>query len=87
MFLVVGLGNPGSEYKGNRHNVGFMAADELFRRYNFAPWRARFNAETAEGAIDGRKVLLMKPQTFGASRSGGNGFLQDSRQRCRRYAR
>lgn len=64
MFLVVGLGNPGSEYKGNRHNVGFMAADELFRRYNFAPWRARFNAETAEGAIDGRKVLLMKPQTF-----------------------
>ncbi len=41
-----------------------MAADELFRRYNFAPWRARFNAETAEGVVDGQKVLLIKPQTF-----------------------
>ncbi len=64
MFLLVGLGNPGSEYKGNRHNTGFMAADELVRRYNFSPWRARFNAETAEGVIDGEKVLLMKPQTY-----------------------
>lgn len=64
MFLVVGLGNPGSEYKNSRHNIGFMAADELFRRYNFSPWRKRFNGETAEGVIDGQKILLLKPHTF-----------------------
>ncbi len=64
MFLIVGLGNPGSEYRNNRHNIGFMAADELVRRYNFTPWRSRFSAETAEGTIDGEKVLILKPQTF-----------------------
>ncbi len=41
-----------------------MAADELFRRYNFSPWRKRFNGETAEGVIDGQKILLLKPHTF-----------------------
>lgn len=64
MFLIVGLGNPGSEYRNNRHNIGFMAADELVRRYNFTPWRSRFSGETAEGTIDGEKVLVLKPQTF-----------------------
>lgn len=64
MFLVVGLGNPGSEYKNSRHNIGFMAADELFRRYNFSPWRKRFNGETAEGTVGGDKVLLLKPATY-----------------------
>ena len=64
MFLVVGLGNPGSEYKNSRHNVGFMAADEIFRRYDFSSWRVRFESETAEGVIDGQKVLLLKPQTY-----------------------
>ncbi|MBR1777407.1 MAG: aminoacyl-tRNA hydrolase [Alphaproteobacteria bacterium] len=64
MFLVVGLGNPGSEYKNNRHNIGFMAADELFRRYYFSAWRKRFQGETAEGEIGGNKVLLLKPHTY-----------------------
>ena len=64
MFLVVGLGNPGSEYKNNRHNIGFMAADELFRRYHFSAWRKKFQGEVAEGEIDGNKVLLLKPQTY-----------------------
>ena len=64
MFLVVGLGNPGSEYKNNRHNIGFMAADELFRRYNFSPWRKKFQGEIAEGEINGEKILLLKPQTY-----------------------
>ncbi|MGN0904321.1 MAG: aminoacyl-tRNA hydrolase [Alphaproteobacteria bacterium] len=64
MFLIVGLGNPGSEYRNNRHNIGFMAADELVRRYNFTPWRSRFSGETAEGTIDGEKVLVLKPLTF-----------------------
>jgi len=64
MFLVVGLGNPGSEYKNNRHNIGFMAADELFRRYHFSAWRKKFQSEVAEGEIDGNKVLLLKPLTY-----------------------
>ena len=64
MFLVVGLGNPGSEYKNNRHNIGFMAADELFRRYNFSSWRKKFQGEIAEGEIDNNKALLLKPQTY-----------------------
>lgn len=64
MFLVVGLGNPGAEYAATRHNVGFMAADELHRRYNFSPFKAKFDGLIAEGAIEGEKVYLLKPQTF-----------------------
>jgi len=64
MFLVVGLGNPGSEYKNNRHNIGFMAADELFRRYSFSAWRKKFQGEIAEGEIENNKVLLLKPSTY-----------------------
>lgn len=64
MFLVVGLGNPGAEYAATRHNVGFMAADELHRRYNFSPFRAKFDGLIAEGQIAGEKVYLLKPQTY-----------------------
>ena len=64
MFLVVGLGNPGAEYANTRHNVGFMAADEIFRRYNFSAFRDKFDGQIAEGKIDGEKVYLLKPHTF-----------------------
>ena len=64
MFLVVGLGNPGTEYAATRHNVGFMAADEIHRRYNFSPFRSKFDGLIAEGSIDGEKIYLLKPQTF-----------------------
>lgn len=64
MILVVGLGNPGSEYSQNRHNIGFMAADELVRRHSFGPWRAKFQGMLAEGSIDGVKVLALKPMTY-----------------------
>lgn len=64
MFLVVGLGNPGAEYAASRHNVGFMAADELHRRYNFTPFKAKFDGLIAEGQIEGEKVYLLKPQTY-----------------------
>ena len=64
MFLVVGLGNPGTEYAATRHNVGFMAADELHRRYNLSPFRSKFDGLIAEGNIEGEKVYLLKPQTF-----------------------
>ena len=74
MFLVVGLGNPGAEYAATRHNVGFMAADELHRRYNFTPFRAKFNGLIAEGQIEGEKVYLLKPQTF--MNLSGNSVVQ-----------
>ncbi|MGE5516240.1 MAG: aminoacyl-tRNA hydrolase [Bacteroidota bacterium] len=64
MILVVGLGNPGTEYARNRHNIGFMAADELVRRHSFGPWRTKFQGELAEGTIAGDKVLVLKPQTY-----------------------
>ncbi len=64
MRLVVGLGNPGSEYERHRHNVGFMAVDAFHGRYGFGPWKRRFQGLVAEGTIDGDKSLLLKPQTF-----------------------
>ncbi len=64
MFLVVGLGNPGPGYAKNRHNIGFMAVDEIVRRHGFGPWRRRFQGELAEGVIAGEKTLALKPQTY-----------------------
>ncbi len=64
MLVFAGLGNPGAKYAGNRHNVGFMAADAIARRHSFSPWSKKFHAETAEGRIGGDKVLLLKPLTF-----------------------
>ena len=64
MKLVVGLGNPGDKYAHNRHNIGFMAADEIVRRHGFSPWRAKFQGELSEGSIGTEKVLVLKPQTF-----------------------
>ena len=69
MLLIAGLGNPGPQYAGQRHNVGFMAADAIHRRHNFAPWSKKFSALVAEGRIGNEKVLLIKPQTF-MNRSG-----------------
>jgi peptidyl-tRNA hydrolase, PTH1 family len=64
VLLLVGLGNPGPKYKGNRHNIGFMAVDEIVRRHGFSPWRKRFQAEVAEGMVAGEKIIALKPQTF-----------------------
>ena len=64
MFLVVGLGNPGEKYARNRHNIGFMAADEIVRRHSFSAYRTKFQGELAEGKIGTDKVLVLKPQTF-----------------------
>ena len=64
MRLIVGLGNPGPRYAGNRHNIGFMAADEIVRRHSFSNIRERFHGLTAEGTIDGEKVLVLAPETF-----------------------
>ena len=64
MRLFVGLGNPGAKYASNRHNIGFLAVDEIARRHGFAPWRRRFQGETSEGVVDREKVVLLKPETF-----------------------
>ncbi|HVK79371.1 MAG TPA: aminoacyl-tRNA hydrolase [Verrucomicrobiae bacterium] len=64
MLLLVGLGNPGPKYAGNRHNIGFMAADAIARAHGFGPWKKKFQGELAEGHIDGVRTLLLKPQTF-----------------------
>jgi PTH1 family peptidyl-tRNA hydrolase len=64
MLLFVGLGNPGTRYARNRHNIGFMAVDEIARRHGFAAWRRRFQGETSEGTLDGERVILLKPATF-----------------------
>jgi len=74
MFLVVGLGNPGAEYAATRHNVGFMAADVIHRRYNFSPFRSKFSGLIAEGQIEGEKVYLLKPQTY--MNLSGNSVVQ-----------
>ena len=64
MLLFVGLGNPGAKYARNRHNIGFAVVDEIARRHGFASWRRRFQGETAEGVLDGGRVILLKPTTY-----------------------
>lgn len=64
MLLLVGLGNPGARYVGNRHNVGFMALEAIAKRHGFAPWRRRFQGVATEGAIGGARTLLLLPGTF-----------------------
>jgi PTH1 family peptidyl-tRNA hydrolase len=64
MRLFVGLGNPGSRYARNRHNVGFMAVDAIARAHGTATWRQRFQGSTAEAVLGGERVLLLKPGTY-----------------------
>ncbi len=68
MRVIVGLGNPGAKYAGNRHNIGFMTADAIARLHGFGPWRSKFQAEVAEGSIESPagpvRTVLLKPQTY-----------------------
>lgn len=64
MQIFVGLGNPGTKYAGNRHNIGFMAVDRIAADHGFGPWRAKFRGQISEGVLGGRKVLLLKPETY-----------------------
>lgn len=63
-FMIVGLGNPGEKYASNRHNCGFMALDYLALRLDTPIRSLRFQSLCSEAMIDGKKVLLLKPQTF-----------------------
>lgn len=64
MKLIIGLGNPGADYKGTRHNIGFQAIDALADDYNINPNRNRFKAFLGEGRLAGNKIVLAKPQTY-----------------------
>ncbi|MEO0342962.1 MAG: aminoacyl-tRNA hydrolase [Pseudomonadota bacterium] len=64
MKLFVGLGNPGSKYSQNRHNIGFMAIDSIAQKNGFSNWRSKFQGLISEGQLDNAKTLLLKPQTF-----------------------
>lgn len=63
-FLIVGLGNPGPDYRHNRHNVGFMAIDALARALDIPIQRVELRALVGKGLLDGQRVILAKPQTF-----------------------
>ena len=64
MLLLVGLGNPGERYAGNRHNIGFMVVQEIAKRHGIAPWRRRFQGVATEGPIAGVRTLLLLPGTY-----------------------
>ena len=64
MKLFAGLGNPGQKYAKNRHNIGFMALEQIASDHGFGPWKAKFQGQISEGRLGREKVLLLKPETF-----------------------
>ena len=64
MKLFVGLGNPGTKYARNRHNIGYMAVDRIAADHGFSPWRSKFNGVVSDGRLGDEKVVLLKPETF-----------------------
>ncbi len=64
MLLLVGLGNPGPRHANNRHNLGFMAVDDIVLRYSFGLWRLRFQGRVAEGRIGDERTFALKPETY-----------------------
>ncbi len=64
MWIVAGLGNPGSEYAMTRHNVGFVVLDLWQTRGGLTPWKKKWKAEISEATFGEEKLLLIKPMTF-----------------------
>lgn len=64
MWLLVGLGNPGSKYESNRHNIGFMAVDAIAGAHGIGPFKAKYHGLLAEGRMGDEKVAILKPQTY-----------------------
>ena len=69
MKLIVGLGNPGALYEGNRHNIGFLVADRLAAAHHILISKKRFKTTLGKGLIESQEVVLIKPMTF-MNRSG-----------------
>jgi len=63
-MLFVGLGNPGSQYEKNRHNVGFMAVSRIVENHNFSPWKNKFQGSISNGLLRNQKIIILKPNTF-----------------------
>ncbi len=63
-YLIVGLGNPGKKYEFTRHNAGFLSVDVLCEKFNFTVNKLKFHALVGETRIDGKRCLVMKPQTM-----------------------
>ena len=64
MQIFVGLGNPGQQHQMNRHNIGFMAVDEIANANSFGPWRSKFQGLFCEGLLGNQRVIILKPSTF-----------------------
>jgi len=64
MKLFVGLGNPGKKYTNNRHNIGFMALNQIANDHSFSPWKNKFQGQITDGKLGDEKVILLKPETF-----------------------
>lgn len=64
MYIIVGLGNPGREYENTRHNVGFCVIDAIADKYGITVSEKKHKALIGKGVIDGKKVVLAKPQTY-----------------------
>ncbi|MBP5343586.1 MAG: aminoacyl-tRNA hydrolase [Alphaproteobacteria bacterium] len=64
MRLLVGLGNPGTEYAATRHNMGFMAVDAIVHRFSFSDWKKSCKGLIAKGEIAGEKIVILKPETY-----------------------
>lgn len=63
-MLIVGLGNPGADYARTRHNIGFLAVEEIADRYRFGPWKNKFQGRVRDGIVDGAKSMILEPLTF-----------------------
>ena len=81
MLLLVGLGNPGPRHANNRHNIGFMAGDEIVRRHGLGPWRVRFPGRLAEGRVGAGEMLALEPETYmnETGRAGGGAHMRRAR--------
>lgn len=63
-YIIVGLGNPGTDYENTRHNIGFMTIDTLCEKYKLSCKKLRFKSLTCDAVISGKRCLIMKPTTF-----------------------
>ena len=76
MQIFVGLGNPGTRYAGNRHNIGFMAVDRIAEDHGFSPWREKFQGQVAEGRLG--EVILRAMVLFSSGADGNGQDLTDA---------